>query len=541
MRWPLSRKILLIALANLVLFAMVVAGFMLAQFRFGPEALLLGPAHDRILAIGNAFSLDIESQPGADHAALFASYRQRYQADFFLINPDGGTLAGPTATVPDEVIQRMRRNRPRFADNWPRDGRKKGPPREGGRKKGPPREGGRRRGPPPDGPEGMPPFREDDPPPREQAPPPRADPPPPVRAPSPEAVFLVITSNPRAYWAGARIPVSLHEAEPGTPAILLIRSTSIFNDKLFFDPRIGLGLAAALIVVSMLCWLPFIRGLTRSIAEMDRATQQIAEGRFDAQIATGRNDELGHLGRQINRLASRLESFVRNQKRFIGDIAHELCAPIARVQFALGILEQKAEPGQQAHVAVLHEEIQEMSGLVNELLSFSKAGLNPSSVPLADIDVSAVVHRAIARESVDGSTIEIAVPDGISVLGNELFLVRAIANVIRNAVRYAGKDGPITVSAEEQGEHVEIRVSDCGPGLPESELEQIFTPFYRPDDARTREMGGTGLGLAIVKTCVEACGGTVECRNRKPSGLEVAMRLSSARHAPDPHTSPVRE
>src|SRR5437588_9697927 len=95
MRWPLSRKILLIALANLLLFALVVAGFMLAQFRFGPEALLLGPARDRILAIGNSFSLELEGMPESQYETLFATYKQRYQADFYLINPDGGAIAGP--------------------------------------------------------------------------------------------------------------------------------------------------------------------------------------------------------------------------------------------------------------------------------------------------------------------------------------------------------------------------------------------------------------------------------------------------------------
>src|SRR5206468_3990201 len=111
----------------------------------------------------------------------------------------------------------------------------------------------------------------------------------------PPPVFLAITRGPTAYWAGARIPLNLPEKPVGLPAILLIRSNTIFNSKVFFDLRIGLGLGAALIGVSMLCWLPFIRGLTRSIAEMDRATQQIAEGRFDAKVSVARNDELGHL------------------------------------------------------------------------------------------------------------------------------------------------------------------------------------------------------------------------------------------------------
>ena len=73
-----------------------------------------------------------------------------------------------------------------------------------------------------------------------------------------------------------------------------------------------------------------------------------------------------------------------------------------------------------------------------------------------------------------------------------------------------------------------ITVADCGSGVPEAELAQIFDPFYRLDSSRDASTGGVGLGLAIVKTCIESCRGTVSCRNRQPSGLEVALRLQSA-------------
>ena len=63
--------------------------------------------------------------------------------------------------------------------------------------------------------------------------------------------------------------------------------------------------------------------------------------------------------------------------------------------------------------------------------------------------------------------------------------------------------------------------------MPKEELEEVFEPFYRPESARTRETGGAGLGLAIVRTCIEACGGTVACRNRTPRGLEVLIRLQA--------------
>jgi len=493
--WP---KIILLALLNMLLLAAVMVAFFRSQFRSGPQSLMLGPVQDRILAIANRFSVELSTTPEPAVDGVFATYRQRYLADFFLTNPDGEVLAGPAIDPPAEVRVRMRRppggaaGPPPPPPPPPKDGR---PPRKDDPEKGP-----RRKGPPP----------------------PRRDAPRPA-----EPSFFVITRNPTVYWAGARIPVTLPDLPPGTPAILLIRSETIFNNQLFLDLRLWIGMVLGVIAVCVLCWLPFVRGITHAIGQMDRATAHIAEGRFDTQVAVNRGDELGHLGAQINRMAARLDSFVKNQKRFLGDIAHELCAPIARVQFAVGILEQKAGDAQREHVATLYDEVQEMSALVNELLSFSKAGLHPDTVPLATVDIAFAVDRAVAREAFSGATVETAIPQGLMATANENFLVRALSNVLRNAVRYAGQAGPITVSAQPNGGAIEIRVADSGPGLPDAELEQVFAPFYRPEAARTRETGGVGLGLAIVKTCVEGCGGTVAAHNRQPRGLEIVVRLQS--------------
>src|SRR5205085_1140996 len=93
-------------------------------------------------------------------------------------------------------------------------------------------------------------------------------------------------------------------------------------------------------------------------------------------------------------------------------------------------------------------------------------------------------------------------------------------------------DGPAARpdSAEESGDDVLITVADSGPGVPDNALEKILEPFYRIEDSRDRKTGGSGLGLAIVRSCIEACGGSVECRNRKPKGLAVILRLPAAPH-----------
>jgi len=145
-----------------------------------------------------------------------------------------------------------------------------------------------------------------------------------------------------------------------------------------------------------------------------------------------------------------------------------------------------------------------------------------------EVNVAETVGRALEREISPSMDVAVAVDPKLRVLAEPEYLFRAISNILRNAVRYAGYAGPIRVAVGSDTDGAWITVSDSGPGVPEDSLEEIFAPFYRLDPARTEETGGVGLGLSIVRTCVEACGGTVRCRNLKPSGLEVGIRLQPA-------------
>ena len=251
----------------------------------------------------------------------------------------------------------------------------------------------------------------------------------------------------------------------------------------------------------------------------------MAHGQFDVRVETNRKDEIGHLGEALNQMAAQLKGFVYGQKRFLGDIAHELSAPLARSQMAMELLSRQTSSG---YAESVKEEVQHMSELVNELLHFSKAGLKASQSPAAAVCVGELAARVIQREAREGVHVEMSAGKDLSVLAQPDGLERALGNLVRNAVTHAGQDGPITVSAERHGSHVTITVADQGPGLPEDALDRIFEPFYRPDSSRSRASGGVGLGLAIVKSCVESSKGTISCRNRKPKGLEVMIRLPAA-------------
>ena len=349
-----------------------------------------------------------------------------------------------------------------------------------------------------------------------------------------EAVFdkpqvLVRTRAPRLYWTGIPIPVSSGRGPGFEPAVLFVVSGSLSGNGFFFDPFPWLLVAAVVILLSGLLWVPMVRSITRPLARMTRATEAVAEGRFDIVLHEPRRDEIGRLARAVNHMTARLAAFVKGQKRFLGDVSHELGSPIARIQFGLGVLEQRVEEENRERVADVLEDVAHMSHLVGELLAFSRAEMNVREAEPGTVDLLPLVEEAVRRETGEDDDVRVLVDADIRVRACPEMLARGIGNLVRNSLKYAAADGPVRVVAREQGDRVLVEVDDCGPGVPEAYLDQLFEPFFRPEPSRDRGSGGVGLGLAIVKTCVETCGGTVSARNLDPKGFAVTMRLPGGR------------
>ncbi len=342
-----------------------------------------------------------------------------------------------------------------------------------------------------------------------------------------EPQLMMRTQHPGLYWTGILIPLPPEMSGSPFPALLLAVSDSPSGNGFFFDPLPWLLVAVAVFLVSMLIWLPLVRGITRSLGRMTRATEEIAKGRFDVVIHESRSDEIGRLACAINNMTARLSAFVTGQKRFLGDVAHELGSPLARIQFGLGVLEQRVEEKNQTRVAGVMEDVAHLSKLVGELLAFSRADLSTRRVALTRVDLLPVVQDAVQRETTSREHIIVEVDPSLKVLASPDLLTRALANLLRNAVKYAGDAGPILISAEKKKDLVVLKVRDTGPGVPEEFLDQLFEPFFRPEPSRDRDSGGVGLGMAIVKTCIETCRGTVTARNRIPHGFVVTITLQN--------------
>lgn len=341
-------------------------------------------------------------------------------------------------------------------------------------------------------------------------------------------LLLGTTRAPSKHWIGVRIPLPSPTGGHHDHGALIASTSSLIGTPFFFDPKPWIAIVFAVICISFLCWLPFVRSLTRSVSQINRATSDIAEGQFKIQMPVSRTDELGQLSSSINRLAARLDGYVVGQKRFLGDTAHELCSPIARMQVAAGLLERSSDPTVGTILPDLKDDLQQLSALVDDVLSYSKAGLRGRDITLSSVRLSDALEAVLARESVNLEQVKVEIADDVYVSADRELMERAISNLVRNGLRYAASAGPLEITANSNDSLVTLMIADYGPGIPEPDLNRIFDPFYRPEFARDRNTGGAGLGLAIVKSCVEACNGTVTCRNRSGGGFEVEMRLKAA-------------
>ncbi|MDP0490093.1 MAG: HAMP domain-containing sensor histidine kinase [Verrucomicrobiota bacterium JB023] len=322
-------------------------------------------------------------------------------------------------------------------------------------------------------------------------------------------------------WAWCPIGIGNDEHRHPPIGVLAIKASKGQGDRIFANTRPLVGAGIGLVVLSGLLWLPFVYRVRSRLTLITAGAERISEGDFGVNLASARGDEIGRLSRAIQRMAERLDSLVSGQKRFLGDTAHELCGPLARMRMGLGVLGNRLKGAERERLAAVEEEVEELARLVDELLDFSKASLTAGRMEMQHCELWSLCVSVCEREA-EGSEWIVKGGAGIELETNVRLFRRALGNVIRNAVRYGGGE-PVTVVCEEHDGEMWVGVLDRGPGLPEEWMERIFEPFARPEEARTREGGGSGLGLAIVKTCMESLGGRVFCRNRQTGGLEVVL------------------
>jgi two-component system OmpR family sensor kinase len=216
------------------------------------------------------------------------------------------------------------------------------------------------------------------------------------------------------------------------------------------------------------------------------------------------------------------------QRQLLYDVSHEIRSPMARIQAAVGLAHR--QPGQAlALMERIERECVRVDRLVDEMLALSRLQAGVDNRLSEEFDVHELLADIVDDAQFEASAKErsISVRSEVhgTIRGNVYLLRRAVENVLRNAIKYSKSGSVITLetAAGSEGRSVVISVEDAGTGVPESDLENIFEPFFRSQiHAR---MEGSGLGLQIAKRVVQSHGGTIRARNVPTGGLRVNIEL----------------
>ena len=287
-------------------------------------------------------------------------------------------------------------------------------------------------------------------------------------------------------------------------------------------------LAASLATALLLAW--YVAKPIRSLREaFDAAAAGDLESRIAGRIGT-RNDELADLGRDFDRMASRLQASMEGQRRLLHDVSHEMRSPLARLQAAVGILRQQPEQPA-AMIARIEDETVRIDQLVGELLALSRLEAGEWVDEEEEFDlrelVAEVVRDANFEAQAQGRQVIWEEPASGRIRGRPGVLHSAIENLVRNALKHAPESRGVWIETRVDSvpRRYRLRVLDEGGGVAEHELPNLFTPFFRGAGSE-----GYGLGLAIARRSVEAHGGTIRAENRPGGGLcvEIVLPLPTA-------------
>jgi signal transduction histidine kinase len=289
--------------------------------------------------------------------------------------------------------------------------------------------------------------------------------------------------------------------------------------------RLSLVAPILVLIVAALIWFVVGRAM-RPVDRVRRKAADISVTNLNERIASpGTGDELEHLVTTLNALLERLEAALERERRLVADASHEFRSPLAAIRANVETEMAQVRSPTDSQRAVLRGVLR-LQDLADELLVLEQSTRTETTPPgLVDLDelvFSEIEHVAGGRDI----TIDASEVSGGQVVGQELDFSRIVDNLTSNALRHARTK--VAYGVYETDDHVVFFVADDGTGVDPDERDDVFEPFFRPDDDRARESGGAGLGLTIVAELVAKYDGDVRV-DRDPilGGARFTVRIPS--------------
>ena len=326
----------------------------------------------------------------------------------------------------------------------------------------------------------------------------------------------------------------------GQPVQLLQQNTLERGDWFWVDiplressvrvgfPRSRIGVhppVALVLVLSAGAWVTVItvivlvRRLSSPLESLSRAVRTLGTGEWPEPVSERGPEELASLARSFNRMTGEVRELLANRTTLLAGISHDLRTPITQIQLALEMLPN--EGGDPQLMAGIRRDLERINRMISLFLDISR-GLEGTQEQ--QLLIEPLLNELAGQYRKRGAEISWTPCPGCCQRVNAMALNRILCNLLDNALRYGG-GSPITLDCRCTQAGSVITVSDLGPGIPESEREEVFQPFYRLEPSRNQDTGGSGLGLAIVRQLARAYGWEVTLQSNLPRGTRATVTL----------------
>lgn len=265
--------------------------------------------------------------------------------------------------------------------------------------------------------------------------------------------------------------------------------------------------------VGLTAWVAAI-WLSKPIKRLAQAAEELGKNLNSAYIDdTIGPSEVRQASRVFNQMQSRLKEQLDERNRFLAAVSHDLRTPLTRLKL-------RAEKIEQNELRTdVQNDINDMAYIIVTTLQYIRGNEQPEESCMLDI---ASLVQSLAEDAKEaGYTISVS-GHAIPIRIQPVSIQRCLSNLIENALRY-GEKAEIFIT--ETDENVTISIHDTGPGIPEEKLEEVFKPFYRLENSRSRHTGGVGLGLSIARDMAMKQGGNISLRNSPQGGLTAELIL----------------
>jgi signal transduction histidine kinase len=270
------------------------------------------------------------------------------------------------------------------------------------------------------------------------------------------------------------------------------------------------------------------RNLLRRVELVNRTSERVMAGNLSDRVPLdGTGDEFDQLAINLNRMLDQIERLMTAMREVTDDVAHDLKTPLARLRarLELALIGPSDSASQKEAIRAAIDEADRLLATFNALLGIAAAESGAGRDQTAAVDLSEVVRSAaelyepVAEEQ--GFMMSLSVEPNVRVRGDRHLLTQTLANLLDNALKYAG-GGDLQIRVFRAEDRAVLEVADRGPGIPEADRETVFNRFVRLEPSRSTP--GNGLGLSLVRAVAQRHHGTVVLADNRP-GLRVRLEL----------------